>query len=168
MLLGTADLVLTSLLRDDKRNVGTFARQLSVDEKLRSPGHRVLLSVIVLGEALTMAAKRIYESQPQQYKPGFVSLAPTLLCQRLKSAGWCPWQIERLEYDTRMICTTLYTLSMVDQHRLQKDHSKCSVEKCYGYDVDYDTYRSKHVSPWCDCKFLPSKNSSVSLCFVDP
>lgn len=152
------------LVDHDKRGTGPFTHPLDAIAKSNSIGHRILLSIVLLCEALSTASHRIYHQQLERHRSNFTSLTPSLLCDRLRAVGWCPWQIESLEAIQNLDCSTLYALSMMDRRALQKDHSKCSVDKCYGYDVNYETYTSKHVSRRCKCAFLPPEGSSVPLC----
>ena len=167
-LVRTTDIIIASLVKDDRKQRGAFAPCFGAVERSQSPGHRVLLSIITLCETISIAGREIYEAQSNAFKPSFSSLCPSILIQRLQSAGWCPWQIECLETDDSMSCLTLYMLSMIDQTCLGKDHTRCSTNKCYGYDVDYETYKSKHSSPNCNCTFLPRTDEDVIsfVCWV--
>ena len=162
-LVQTIDIILASLVEDDKKRRGAFAPCFDTVERSQSPGHCVLLSIIAFCETISIAGQEIYAAQSVGYKPRFISLLPSILTQRLQSAGWCPWQIEYLEEDSNMGCLTAYMLSMIDQTRLSKDHTSCSTKKCYGYDVNYDTYKSKHSSPSCNCTFLPRTDEDFTL-----
>ncbi|KAK4941940.1 hypothetical protein LTR10_018270 [Elasticomyces elasticus] len=163
-LMQTCDVVISSLVTDDQRKEGAFAPKKSLVEPARSLGQRVVMSIIVLCETITAAGRQIYDAQPDAYKPRFGVGFPSLLAERLKSAGYCPWQILQLESDSNMDCGTAYTLSRIDRTQLGKDHSRCSAnDKCYGYDVDYDTYTTRHVVPHCACVELPCAGDGVSL-----
>lgn len=132
---------------------------------LKSPGHLVLLSIMMLYEALHAAATLIYQHFPGDPFPGHLSNFPPLLKELLEIAGWCAFEIEALEQFPDIRCTSAYFLSMIDRRGLQKDHSSCSLAgKCRAYDVDYDAYVTKHVTPNCKCRFLPPDNSNVPLC----
>lgn len=128
-----------------------------------SSGHLVLLSILMLFEVLHQAAELIYGDSVDPF-PGPLPAASAILKGNLVSAGWCPLEIGMLEHMAEISSTAAYFLSMIDRKSLQKDHSRCvSVTKCTAYDVNYDTYETKHVHPGCSCTFLPPIHSSVLL-----
>jgi hypothetical protein len=83
------------------------------------------------------------------------SMLPSTLVLRLEAAGWCAGQIQMLETETSLNCSTVYLLGSMEMASKGKTHSLCTKARCRAYDVDYETYVTKHVDVGCQCVELP-------------
>jgi hypothetical protein len=122
----------------------------------KSPGHLVLLSIILLCEHLHSAMHEIYRHlEGTPHLSSYNSMLPSTLILRLEAAGWCPGQIQMLETESSLNCSTAYLLGSMEMAFKGKNHSLCTKARCRAYDVDYKTYVTKHVDVGCKCVELP-------------
>ena len=114
------------------------------------PGELVILSVTILGEALSKAKHLVFE--PSTYGAGrpFRWEVSGLLYRLLQDSEWCAGHIAVLDstFDSESKVSYLYYLSFQQRHRENKDHSQCSERLCIADQVDRHDYASKHLN---DC-----------------
>jgi hypothetical protein len=66
--------------------------------------------------------------------------------------GWCPSEIERLAQNHTL--NEFYFAATMDRHDRAMDHSCCSEIVCLASQVDEKTYKTKHTTDTCCCKFI--------------
>ena len=115
----------------------------------------ILPSIILMLEAVVAVTKKIYQSHPglRYDHLFFPPAAEKARLQRLSENGWCPFTVDKF----RKMGDNSF-LSWIDVSGLKKDtsqeHSECDKTQCRLYQVDASTYRTKHVSPNCECGFI--------------
>ena len=108
----------------------------------------VLLSIVVLAEALEHAKEAIYGIAVSSFSWD-ESLAVRIW---LIGAGWCINEIVWLTNQlTNCHASGLAYVSCINRHVSVKDHSKCSLERCVLADIDYETYKPVHTTQGCSC-----------------
>lgn len=164
-LLDHVDLVLSNLIYDDRRSGEWFSREMDAGERLASPGHLTILSVLLLCETLTNAWHLIYEKNADLHRrPACAHVFPTVLRGLMARAGWCPGEIESPDINADINSSSAYLLAMMDRTVLEKDHTSCDIARCTAYDVDYDSYKTKHTTLGCLCRQLPMLTESINTC----
>ncbi|EXL42637.1 hypothetical protein FOCG_15089 [Fusarium oxysporum f. sp. radicis-lycopersici 26381] len=90
-----------------------------------------------------------------------------IISQLLERAGYCPYQVETCdrEYLSQGNLGLRWYLTFLDRRGIPGDHSKCTTEKCVGYQVDESTYETKHLFDRdCDCELISlSQGFEVNL-----
>lgn len=78
-----------------------------------------------------------------------------LIEDRLVSAGWCP--SERSILFSNYNATCQFYASHFSRPGMDKDHvlSGCSDAQCLAYTIDFDTYKTSHWPPSCNCELVP-------------
>ncbi|CAI6085774.1 unnamed protein product [Clonostachys chloroleuca] len=122
---------------------------------------RVLVATLsgVLEETISQSNLSLLE---HSYKPGAIeklrfmegpsqtakAATANFLSNEMISNGWCPF----------MACKVLSSYNYVVAYYISRlrpynttNHDLCSENGCVAYNVDMSRYRSKHVSPDCDC-----------------
>src|SRR5271168_2802443 len=85
------------------------------------------------------------------HEPSHTS-SPAFLENRLKSAGWCPSEVANTQ---RLGPSALYVATNIHRPADGKDHTSCNRIKCKAYDINEETYQTKHnVDGLCSCPFL--------------
>ncbi len=115
--------------------------------RVGSKAHQLILSIVMLGEALTNAASVIYEDFEKFGWPS-ISLVSILM----EFVGWCPFQVSQLHQ--RSTNSHLYYLSFFNQRQFSKSHKSCYKDYCLAYQVDEKTYETRHVKDDCKCDFI--------------
>ena len=164
-VLFTLERVIDELIHDDLQDRNWFSTAKSGTDRSRSPGHLVLLSLIILCETLITSWRAIYDKNEKihlQVSHGF--LFPNIIMERLGNAGWCLGEIEAMELDGDTNCSSAFLMGRVDRYILQKSHLSCEKVQCKAYDIDDRTYKSKHVMQECRCKVLPGADDPANLC----
>ncbi|KAG4291533.1 HET domain-containing protein [Fusarium proliferatum] len=80
-----------------------------------------------------------------------------IVSQLLARAGYCPYQVETCdrEYLSQGDLGLRWYFTFLDRRGIPGDHSKCTTEKCVGYQMDESTYETKHLFDRdCDCEFI--------------
>jgi len=115
--------------------------------RVGSKAHQLMLSIIIMGEALTNAASAIYDSFTKFSWP-----SSPIISIFMEVGGWCPFQIAQL----RRHCSNsrLYYLSFFDRTQFSKSHRRCCQYYCLAYHVEEKTYQTGHVNEGCDCAFV--------------
>ncbi|RBA15946.1 HET domain-containing protein [Fusarium proliferatum] len=139
----------------------------------------VLLSIKILGMTLCEALPTVYsnfvpiagaDSEPlfrvdrastheRLNKVEFPSsyCSDPIVSQLLARAGYCPYQVETCdrEYLSQGDLGLRWYFTFLDRRGIPGDHSKCTTEKCVGYQMDESTYETKHLFDRdCDCEFI--------------
>jgi len=145
-------------------------------------GHLVLMSIILLGEALDQAKKYVYSEKGEKVRDlnelagdrnnVLVILAqiteiwklPFYVRLLLLHGGWCEYEIDTLDktIDESRI-SVLYYLSFLDRHQmlpLGKGHSDCSREACIVNNVDRKMYKTRHTD---ECNGAPGTCEFIHL-----
>ena len=160
-IINNVEVVLTKLVEYDRRRIGPFSPHHGITDMSKPPGHLILLSIILLCETLDSAMREIYQHlRDTPHLSCFRSIFPSTLILRLEAAGWCPGQIQMLEAETGLNCSTTYLLGSMEMALKGKGHSLCTKARCRAYDVDYETYVTKHVDVGCRCMGLPRKDTA--------
>ena len=138
---------------DEKIKIGDINWNLG---RVGSKAHQLMLSIVILGEALTNAASVIYEDFDNFSWPS-VSLVSVLL----ECVGWCPFQVSQLH--RRGTNSHLYYLSFFNQQQFSKSHKSCCKDYCLAYQVDEKTYETRHVKEDCKCEFISFDEQAVDV-----
>lgn len=74
----------------------------------------------------------------------------TLVLSRLRRANWCPSDVTRVvqQYSP----TSLYYVSILQRSEQGRNHRRCTDFKCYAFQLEPSTYRTKHVDSANDCE----------------
>jgi hypothetical protein len=120
---------------------------------------RIILSIELLGEFLQSTSFRAYGTRRmpdwRSHSVDEVSwvnhgnLAKSILYERLRSDGWCPYELAMLK--TKFPGSGLYFFSNLDRPGARKDHRKCTESKCFTYQLNQERYRTRHVEHDCNC-----------------
>ncbi|RVX68173.1 hypothetical protein B0A52_08681 [Exophiala mesophila] len=86
-------------------------------------------------------------SLPQlQFPPG------NLLVSRMRQSGWCPSDVSMVSQDFSP--STMVYLSRMKREATSRDHSACTRQKCFAFQIDDSTYTSKHCQENCTCEYV--------------
>ncbi|RKL25998.1 hypothetical protein BFJ72_g13889 [Fusarium proliferatum] len=80
-----------------------------------------------------------------------------IVSQLLARAGHCLYQVETCdrEYLSQGNLGLRWYFTFLDRRGIPGDHTKCTTEKCVGYQIDESTYETKHLFDRdCDCEFI--------------
>lgn len=164
-VLFTLDKVIDELIADDRAERNWFSAAKSGRERSKSVGHLVLLSLVVLCETLVASWKNIYaKNENIHLRPSHGFLFPNIIKDRLRNAGWCVGEIDAMDTDSDISCSSAFLLGSINQYILGKSHFSCDKVRCKAYDIDYDTYESKHVAQGCHCKLIPGLHEPANIC----
>jgi hypothetical protein len=109
---------------------------------------KILLSIMILGESISYARYFCYgygTARPFCWKTCW------FLYELMADAGWCPYEIARLDDIFIHSNTCLYYLGLVDRTRSERDHRSCTWKRCLMDEIDKNTYRTRHVQEPCTC-----------------
>ena len=117
---------------------------------------RIMMAVAALCEYLLQAIKDVYihlgmESPIEQSWriPGLVDMAQVLF-DRMRHNGWCPFDLARIDSETRLIGVLNY-YSNLPPPRFDRDHSKCSKALCTAMQIDPKSYALAHTTKCSEC-----------------
>ena len=133
------------------------------------PGELVILSVTILGEALSKAKHLVFELSAYGAGRPFRWEVSGLLYRLLEDSGWCAGRIAVLDstFDSESKVSYLYYLSFQDRHREDKDHSQCSERLCIADQVDRHDYASKHLNDCGGCENAQiEEDSTLSVALI--
>lgn len=129
----------------------------------------IILSIELLGEFLQSA---LFRASQTRLLPDWLShstdevnwlnhgnLKTSILYQRLRSNGWCPFEVAMLK--TKFPGSGLLYVSTLDRPQAAKDHSRCTEFKCFAYQLNEATYKTKHVEDDCNCPYVFDDSSLV-------
>jgi hypothetical protein len=119
-----------------------------LDVHIPSVARDTLLSIMVLGESLSYGRYLCYGvgiARP------FIWTRCWFLDEWMLDAGWCRYEIARMEDKFTHHNTCSYYLSLLDRTHIDKDHHSCTWEGCLADQVDVKNYRTKHVQTLCNC-----------------
>ncbi|KIW91456.1 uncharacterized protein Z519_08352 [Cladophialophora bantiana CBS 173.52] len=128
------------------------------DEYRSSPGPlpAVLLSIRVLIDTLQFAclgakADRI---RPHGWSLPESALTVQFITRLMTSNGWCIFQINH-------VLRTFYSplvwyIAQIQRHyRPEITHDKCTRDACTAFNINPNTYQTRHAQPSCSCAFIP-------------
>lgn len=130
---------------------------------------RIILSIELLGEFLQSALfrasqtrllpDRLSHSTDEVNWLNHGNLKTSILYQRLRSDGWCPFEVAMLK--TKFPGSGLLYVSTLDRPQAAKDHSRCTEFKCFAYQLNEATYKTKHVEDDGNCPYVFDDSSLV-------
>ena len=126
--------------------------EYSFKSRAASPSHMLILSLSILGEALTKARDICYEKQPS-----ILWRTPMFLSILMHFSGWC-------SVDVRRVCATAghsmsYYLSSLDRRPMGEDHDRCCGKYCVAFQINSNTYKGKHTTTDCECDFMSLRDA---------
>ena len=125
----------------------------------------LLLSLQLIGSALTIARSNIYAQSPDtledrisfRYHWGYSKL----MLSHILRLGWC--RSIAAAFESKQLDVQCYAASL-EPPRVKKDHSHCSARKCLANQVNEEDYQVKHVSQDCICEVVsPVLDQVVSI-----
>lgn len=119
----------------------------SVDLSLRVLGQ--LFASALYGALMTdfITSRLPPTALPQlQFPPG------NLLVSKMRQSGWCPSDVSMVSQDFSP--ATLVYLSRMKREATSRDHSACTSQKCFAFQIDDSTYTTKHCQDKCTCEFV--------------
>jgi hypothetical protein len=116
--------------------------------KIPLVAREMLLSIIILGESLSYGRYLCYGVEIPR---PFIWTRCWFLDEWMLDAGWCRYEITRIEDKHIHINMCSYYFSLLDRTSLDKNHHSCSWEYCLADQVDVETYRTRHVYSDCAC-----------------
>jgi hypothetical protein len=108
-----------------------------------------LLSIVVLGESLSYGRYHCYGVEIPR---PFIWTRCWVLDEWMLDAGWCRYEIARIEDKYIHINMCSYYLSLLDRTYIDKNHHSCTWECCLADHINEETYRTKHIQPSCACE----------------
>lgn len=86
------------------------------------------------------------------------------LSERMLSDGWCPADMERLGWFNLF---DLWFISNMGNFRGGSVYNKCKPDHCNLLQGYLDDYRTRHVDPDCQCKFVFAEGSQIEAILQD-
>lgn len=117
--------------------------------KIPLVAREMLLSITVLGESLSYGRYLCYGVEIPR---PLIWTRCWFLDEWMLNAGWCPYEITRIEDKYIHINMCSYYFSLLDRTHLDKNHHSCSWECCLADHIDAETYRTRHVQSDCACE----------------
>ncbi|KFY92248.1 hypothetical protein V500_04235 [Pseudogymnoascus sp. VKM F-4518 (FW-2643)] len=84
-----------------------------------------------------------------------------LLTTRMLEDGWCPSHVEMLAGDVD--AAAMYFANLLGPPKVEKDHSRCSNDKCMADQIDEAEYTTAHTTENCTCDFVSPDIGQVGL-----
>ncbi|KAL7914497.1 hypothetical protein GGI35DRAFT_434509 [Trichoderma velutinum] len=112
-------------------------------------------SVLVLCTTLQTAAFFMYSSIPLEkpFTVPFNTIPARLTPQLFAENGWCPREKKIVSDLVDSDHCALLLCAQLDRHH-GYDHSRCNAGSCEAYQVNPDTYQTRHYQVDCDCDFV--------------
>ena len=115
------------------------------------PWCKILFSLVILGEHIDSAFHDLRDAMCNEVRSsaGMNWELSRLGYDLLTEAGWCLGEIFSFRQRTSNVAC-LYYISFFDRKPLQRDHSRCSQERCIANQIDDDQYEVRHIDGMCD------------------
>ena len=111
----------------------------------------ILPSILLMLEAVEGMFKR-FDPGHRRLSFGLAQFPPDAQqkrLQRLIDLGWCPFTLDRLSRTTNI---SLMSWMDVSQFKREPNHhTSCDRSKCELYQIDRESYKTKHITPTCTC-----------------
>jgi hypothetical protein len=113
----------------------------------------ILPSILLMLEAIEGMAQRFYPTHPRLRldRRHFPPDAQCKRLERLTRLGWCPFTLDRLNKTTNN--SVMSWIEVAQFKRETNRHTSCESSQCRLYQIDPESYQTKHVSPTCKCSF---------------
>ena len=121
----------------------------------------ITLSVKILLQSVQQAASNVDYRLPSRMYLGRVPAARASLL-RTSSKTWCGGQT--VDLCVRYSVIMYNYLVALPRRTVNLDHKQCLKDKCTANNVDFATYRTRHVEERCECQFSgPNINKVIEL-----
>jgi len=123
----------------------------------------VLLSIAILADFLAVIRNVLYwKGIPPEDELVFSwpvgDFTADILTNIMSKGGWCVSQIIRSK---RLSPSGQYFVSNLNPPPSEKPHQQCERFKCVAYKMDWDTYKTKHVTGKCECGMVSTTSDSL-------
>lgn len=115
------------------------------------------MSMVILEETLDRASRRNFGIDHNGYFQGTLN---TSLTRRLEHNGWCPSEVSlataTLDHTSTLLANQLH------RQATRADHSRCSSTKCLAFDIDVETYETRHTLECTGCTHIAIDSHEVA------
>ncbi|TFK78475.1 hypothetical protein K466DRAFT_657124 [Polyporus arcularius HHB13444] len=88
--------------------------------------------------------------------------------RKLIEAGWCPFTVHGLVYDSHSLALLAFASARKPFiRRAEGEHARCTSARCSIHDIDATEYKTQHTTAGCTCEFIRPAFSSITSLLVD-